>query len=164
MKRNHPAASYFTAMQVWNDFAVQSAEIAVASAQVIGHRTGRLAAAGAAPSARDQKEFVLMGQEKFEAGTQSAFAMAAHMMTMNQSLGVQAFENLMRSTTALLSLANSTTPKQLGARQAELARALEQSALTATDLTESATRLAHHGLKPIHAKVRANAKRLGKRR
>jgi hypothetical protein len=39
-----------------------------ASAQVIGHRTGRMALAGPAPNARDRREIALMGQQKIEAG------------------------------------------------------------------------------------------------
>jgi DNA-binding transcriptional regulator YdaS (Cro superfamily) len=62
-----------------------------------------------------------------------------------------------------MSLASSRTPSQLIARQAALARALGQSASSMAQVSGSAAKLAHRGLKPIHSKATANAKRLGKR-
>jgi len=104
-----------------------------------------------------------MGQEKIEAGAQSAQAMAAHMMSMSQPWGGLAFRHLLRNSAAFMSLASSRTPSQLISRQAALARALGQSAVRMADVSKDATKLAHRGLKPIHAKATANAKRLGKR-
>jgi hypothetical protein len=155
--------SYLTPFMQWNDLAMKTAEMMLASAQVISHRTGRMALAGPVPNEHDQREFLLMGQEKIEASARSAQAMGAHMMSMNQALGALAFKNMLRSIAAFLSLANSRTPGQLIARQAVVARALGQSAISIADVSQSATRLAHHGLKPIHAKATANAKRLAKR-
>ena len=111
MKRNYAGYSYLSPFMLWSDLATKTLEMMLASAQVIGHRTGRMALAGPVPNARDRREFALMGQEKIEAGAQSAQAMVAHIMTMSQN----------------------------------------------------ATKLAHRGLKPIHAKATANARRLGKR-
>jgi hypothetical protein len=163
MKHTYLGYSYFAPFMQWNDLAMKTAEMMLASAQVIGHRTGRMASAGTAPNARDWREFTLMGQEKIEASAQSAQAMAAHLMTMNRPLGAQAFENMLRSAAAFMRLAISLTPGQVIARQAALARALGQSAVSIANVSESATKLAHRGLKPIHAKATANAKRLGKR-
>ena len=163
MKRNYPGYSYFLPLMLWSDLATKALEMMLASAQVIGYRTGRMALAGAAPNARDRREFALMGQEKIEAGAQSAQAMAAHLMTMNQPWGALAFRHLLRNSAAFMSLASSRTPSQLIARQAAVARALGRSAVHMADVSKDATKLAHRGLKPIHAKARANAKRLGKR-
>jgi len=163
MKRNPLGHSCYAPFMLWNDLAMKTAELMLSSAQVIGHRTGRMALAGPAPNARDRREFALMGQEKIDASARSAQAMARQMMTMNQPLGVQAFKNIRRSTAAFMSLANSRTPGQLVARQAALARALGQSAVSIADVSKRVTRLAHRGLKPIHAKATANAKRLAKR-
>jgi len=44
-------------------------EMATAAAQTIHDRTQRMARAGLSPSARDRKEFLLMGQEKLEAAS-----------------------------------------------------------------------------------------------
>ena len=163
MKRNDLHRSYFSPFMLWSDLAAKTLEMMVASAQVIGHRTGRMARAGPSPSARDRREFALMGQEKIEAAAQSAQAMAAHMMAMGQPWGALAFRHCLRNSAALMSLASSRTPSQLIARQAALARALGQSAISMAEMSKSATTLAHRGLKPIHARATANARRLGKR-
>jgi hypothetical protein len=163
MKRNYLGHAYLSSFMAGGDLAAKTLEMMLASAQVIGHRTGRIALAGAAPNARDQREFALMGQEKIEAGAQSAQAMTAHMMSTSQSWGVFAFHQLLRNSAAFMSLASSRTPSQLIARQAALGRALGQSAISMAGVSKNATKLAHRGLKPIHAKATANAKRLGKR-
>jgi hypothetical protein len=148
---------------LWSDLATKTLETMLASAQVIGHRTGRMVSAGLTPNARDRREIALMGQEKLEAGAQSAQTMAAQMMTMSKPLGALDFRHILRSSAAFMSLASSRTPSQLIARQAAFARALSQSAVSMADVSKSATQLAHRGLDPIHAKAAANAKRLRKR-
>ena len=163
MKRNYVGCSYFIPFMLWSDLATKTLEMILASAQVIGHRTGRMALAGPTPHARDRREIALMGQEKIEAGAQSAQAMAAHMMAMSQPWGELAFRHILRSSAAFMSLASSRTPSQLIARQAALARALGQSTVSMADVSKNAVQLAHRGLKPIHAKAIANAKRLGRR-
>ena len=163
MKRNSPGYPYFFPLMLWSDLATKTLEMMLASAQVIGDRTGRMALAGAAPNARDRREFALMGQDLIEAGAQSAQAMAAHMMSMSQPWGALAFRHLLQNSAAFMSLASSRMPSQLISRQAALARALGQSAVRMADVSKDATKLAHRGLKPIHAKATANAKRLGKR-
>ena len=163
MKRNYPGYPYFLPLVLWSDLATKALEMMLASAQVIGYRTGRMAQAGPAPNARDRREFALMRQEKIEAGAHSAQAMAARMMTMSQPWGALAFRHLLQNSAALMSLASSRTPSQFMARQAALARALGQSASSVAHVSGSAAKLAHRGLKPIHARATANAKRLGKR-
>ena len=163
MKINYPDYSSFVPLMLWSDLAMKTLEMMLASAQVIGHRSRRMALAGPAPNARDRREFALMGQEKIEAGAQSAQAMAAHMVSMSQPWGALAFRHLLRNSAAFMSLASSRTPTQLIARQAALARAVAQSAISMADVAKNATKLAHRGLKPIHAKATANARRLGKR-
>ena len=163
MKRNYVGHADLSPFMLWGDLATKTLEMMLASAQVIAHRTGRMALAGPAPNARDRREFALMGQEKIEAGAQSAQAMAAHMMSMSQPWGVLAFHHLLRNSAAFMSLASSRTPSQWIARQAALVQAVGQSAVHIADVSKGATKLAHRGLKPIHAKATANAKRLGKR-
>ena len=163
MKRNTFGYSWVTPFVLWNDVAIKAAEMMLASAQVIGHRTRRMALAGPEPSTSDRREFALMAREKVEAGGKSAQAMAAHVVTMYQPWGIQAFRDTLRCTAAFMSLANSRTPGQLSARQTAFARALGQSAVGMAGVSKSAARLAHRGLKPIHAKATANAKRLRSR-
>ena len=163
MKRSYAGHSYLSLFMLWSDLATKTLEMMLASVQVIGHRTGRMALAGPVPDARDRREFALMGQEKVEAGAQSAQAMVAHMMTMSQPWGALVFRHLLQNSAAFMSLAGSRTPSQLIARQAALARAIGQSASSMAHVSGSAAKLAHRSLKPIHAKATANAKRLGKR-
>jgi hypothetical protein len=163
MKRNYLGYSHFVPFMLWSDLVTKTLETMLASAQVIGHRTGRMALAGPTPNARDRREIALMQQEKIEAGAQSAQPMAAHMMTMSQPWGALAFRHILRNSAAFMSLASSRTPSQLVARQAVFARALGHSTVSIVDVSKSVTKLAYRGLKPIHAKATANAKRLGKR-
>jgi hypothetical protein len=163
MKRNYRGYSCVVPLTEWSDLAAKMLEMMQASAQVIGHRTGRMALAGPAPNARDRREFALMGQEKFDAGAQSVQAMTAHMMTMSQSWVVLIGRQILRNNMAFISLATSRTPSQLITRQAAFAQALGQTAASMADVSTSAAVLANRGLRPIHAKATANAKRLGKR-
>jgi hypothetical protein len=162
MKRSR-TPSFTNPFLVWSRLAWKTSEMMLASAQVIQHRTGRIAAAGAAPSARDRREFALMGQEKIEAGVQSASAMAAQMMAMNPLLGPRAFKHMMTGAAAVMSLAASRTAGQAMARHAKLVRTMMQSTATTAQLSGAAARLAQRGLKPIHSRATANADRLGKR-
>jgi len=155
--------SFTNPFLVWTHLAWKTGEMMLASAQVIQHRTGRMAVAGAKPSARDRREFALMGQEKIEAGIESAGAMAAEMMAMNPLLGTRAVKNMMTGAAALMSLATSQTASQAMARHAKVVRIMAQSAGTTAQVSGAAARLAQHGLKPIHSRATANAKRLGRR-
>jgi hypothetical protein len=148
---------------VWTRLAWKTGEMMLASAQVIHHRTGLMAAAGATPSARDRREFALMGQEKIEAGVESASAIAAQMMTLNPLLGPRAYKHMVTGAAAVMALAASRTAGQAVARHAKLVRTMTQSAATTAQLAGAAARLAQRGLKPIHSRATANAKRLGKR-
>jgi hypothetical protein len=55
--------------------AVKAVELSLAAPQVIAHRTARMMAAGANPSARDRREFQRMGTEKVFAFWESMNAM-----------------------------------------------------------------------------------------
>lgn len=146
----------------WSELAFKTGEMMMASAQVIQHRTGRMAVAGAAPSLRDQREFTLMGQEKVEAVVESAQAMALQMMAMNPVLGLRTFELMVKGSKAMLSMATSTTISQSLKQQEQFARVLTESAKANSELSQSAAKIAHHGLKPIHSRATSNAKRLAK--
>jgi hypothetical protein len=162
MKRNTRNA-FGNPFLVWTDLAWTMGEMCLASAQVISHRTARMAAAGPTPSARDLQEFTRMGQEKSDAATESGRAMAAHLTTMNLKFGASAFRHIVSGTAALMALARSRTVGESITRHAKLAEALSRSALMASEFSDSAARLAGRGLTPIHARATANARRLSKR-
>jgi hypothetical protein len=147
----------------WTDLAWRIGEMSIASAQVVAHRTRHMAAAGPTPKARDRQEFSRMGQEKIEAATESARAIAAQMATMNLKFGARAFRHMVTATAAIASLAASRSVGQSITRQVKFAETLSRSAKTAFELSDSSARLARRGLKPIHARATANARRLSKR-
>jgi hypothetical protein len=147
----------------WTDLAWTMGEMWVASAQVISHRTARMAAAGPTPSARDVQEFTRMGQEKIDAATESGRAIAAQLTTMHLKFGARLFRNMVTGTAALMSLAASRNVGESIARHATLAQTISRSAILASELSDSAATLARHGLTPIHARATANARRLRKR-
>jgi hypothetical protein len=147
----------------WTDLAWKVGEMSMASAQVIAHRTTRMAAAGPNPSARDQQEFTRMGQEKIDAATESAQAMGLQLLNMNLRFSARVFRHMVTGGAAMMSLATSRDAKQFVTGQARLAQTMSQSAATAADMSHSTVRIAAHGLKPVHARATANARRLGKR-
>jgi len=147
----------------WADLAWKIGETSMASAQVIAHRTTRMAVAGPMPNASDCHEFAQMGQEKYEAAAESAQAFTAHLTTMNLKFGARVFRQLVTGTAALMSLASSRNVGQFVARQASLTQTLSRSTITALELSDSTAILARRSLKPIHARATANARRLGKR-
>ncbi|HEX6706101.1 MAG TPA: polyhydroxyalkanoate granule-associated phasin [Albitalea sp.] len=159
-KPRHPVATMPLAL--WNDIALRTGEMMVASAQVIAHRTGRMAAAGHSPSLRDRREFTRMGLEKVEAAGESLWAMGQHLTAMNMQLAMKAWQDMVAAGTAWMSLAGSRSLPQAMRRHGELARTVSASAKSASRLSDATARVARQGLKPIHSRATANAKRLRK--
>ncbi|WP_298232297.1 polyhydroxyalkanoate granule-associated phasin [uncultured Azohydromonas sp.] len=109
-------------------------EIAQSAPQVIAHRSTRMALAGHMPSARDRKEFHLMGAEKLEAMGESAFAVMLQLLQAQQ--------------TATLALMSAWWKPQAWVDPGPWLRAMP--GVTAA------------GLKPVHKRVTANAQRLAR--
>jgi hypothetical protein len=142
---------------------MKTGEMMLASAQVIHHRTGRIAAAGPTPNQRDRREFTVMGQEKFAAASESAQAVAARMLKLNQQMRAVAFNNIVTGTAGVMSVATARTIAQSSKAQAALMQStISSSSKAASQIADSVARIAHHGLKPVHSRATANAKRLGK--
>ena len=104
-----------------------------------------------------------MGQEKYDAASESGRAIAAYLTTMNLKFGARAFGQMVTGTASLMALATSRSVGESVTRHAELARTFSRFALMASDFSDSAARLAARGLTPIHARATANARRLRKR-
>ena len=60
-----------------------------------------------------------------------------------------------------MGLATSVTPAQAAAHSHELLSAGNRAVATATQMGSASARVVQRGLKPIHAKATANARRLG---
>lgn len=148
---------------MWSRLAWKTGEMAIASAQVIGHRSSRLALAGSVPSVRDQREFALMGQEKGEAAMESAQAAGVRMLMLNQQFAALAFKQMLSASAALMSIAASRTAAESVARQSKLVRdTMAGSVVAASKLSGSTAQLARRALKPVHTRVSGNVRRLGR--
>jgi hypothetical protein len=67
----------------WLPVAMNLWEMSIAAPQVIALRSARMLDAGPFPSARDQREFARMFQEKAEAYAESMTAMSLELFAMN---------------------------------------------------------------------------------
>lgn len=79
MARRPASPLFFNPFALWMDLALKTAEMLFASGLVIGTRVNRMQRAGPVPSARDRKEFTLMGTEKLKAMSDSAMAVGLRM-------------------------------------------------------------------------------------
>ncbi len=150
---------------MWSRLAWKTGEMAIAATQVIGRRTTRFALAGPLPSAPDQREFALMGREKGEAALESARAVGVRMLALNQQFVALAFKQMLSASAALMSIAASRTAAESVERQSKLAReTLATTVAVASKLSASTAQLAQRALKPVHTRVSANARRLGKKK
>ena len=146
----------------WSELANQATEMMLASAQVISHRTGRMATAGPAPSADDLDEFSLMTQEKFEAAAESSLSVAAHCLQLNQQLWTQMLAQMQDAMRAMVSAATSSNLAESMTHQATLITAMSPSVDAHTQLSNAAADLTRRALDPIHARAIANAERLAR--
>jgi hypothetical protein len=163
MKRHHSRLYGANPLLPWTELAMKTGEMMLASAQVISHRTTRMAQAGPMPNERDRREFTLMGQEKLDAAAASAQAMALRMVSANQQFAATAFQQMMSSAGGWMALLATPVAALSGQKQAELLRdTMMDSAAAASQMADSIAHVAHHGLKPIHSRAVSNAKRLGK--
>lgn len=160
MRRNHGFPP-FHPYAAWSRLALQYAEMLAASAVVIHHRTGRMAAAGTSPNARDRKEFTRMGQEKLDAAAESAQAMAQRMGSDNVDLGARMMQQMMHAGTGLLGMWMAPALFWSPQGQARARRAVFSGMAPLASLVSNAgVSVARHGLKPVHARATANARRL----
>ncbi|TPG24977.1 polyhydroxyalkanoate granule-associated phasin [Variovorax guangxiensis] len=154
------SSRFFNPLMLWADVALKTQEMLMSSGAVIQVRTGRMAKAGLAPSAEDITEFQLMGQEKLAAVSESSAAVANQLHTSGFSLAQRSMRHWLSGATAWVGLATSLTPAQAVAHSHELFNASSRAVATASQIGSAGARIAQRGLKPIHAKATANARRL----
>jgi hypothetical protein len=149
---------------MWSQLAWKTGEMAIAATQVIGHRMGRPAFPGVAPSARDLREFALMAREKGAVGLESALAVGEPLLRLNQEVAALAFKQIMSASVALMSIAASRTSAESVSRQSKLVQdTMTGSVIAAAKLSGSTAQIARRALTPVHRRVSGNARRLGKR-
>ncbi|HEY5309457.1 MAG TPA: polyhydroxyalkanoate granule-associated phasin [Casimicrobiaceae bacterium] len=120
--------------------AIQATELAVAAPLVAAHRLSRLALAGHRPDRRDRREFALMGAEKVAAFHESWNAMFMQTLRIQQEI------------------------------VASMWRPFHSPRFTpwpwvvppTLDLPHSTLRVLAKGMAPVHRRVVANARRLGR--
>lgn len=156
-------SSFLNPFALWTDLAMQTTGMMLASAEVIGHRTTRMANASIPPSARDAAEFTLMGQEKVEAATESMQAAGLAMLTFSPFAAMKMLNEMAAVQTSLFHLATSSSLPAAMSRHQTLGRSMRKATDSALSLSDHAANAALDTLKPIHRRATANAKRLGKR-
>jgi hypothetical protein len=165
MKRKPPTVLPFANPYLsWTSYALKSAEMSSAAAQVIATRVGRMVAAGANPTAADQREMARMGAEKVEAFSRAGLALATGMTPAVMNLGVQGLQAWMSILGAGARLAASGTVPQAARRQRALVKAVTRHTPAVHRGSNAAAKLAHAALAPVHAKATANAKRLARKK
>jgi hypothetical protein len=164
MRSNSSSLALFAPFMLWADLALRTTEMLLASGQVIGTRVGRIARAGANPSARDTKEFTLMGSEKVKAATQSGLAVVAQLQSANYQLMARGWQQWLASLGAMTALASSRSFSEAVSRQHRLVHSLARSGPTHSRLSSDTARLFSAALAPVHGAATANARRLARAR
>lgn len=158
-----PAGMQAAPFVLWTRLAMTTWEMLFASAQVISHRTQRMLRAGPLPDARDRREFHLMGQEKVEAAGEAMRAVALKSLSLNQQFGLYLYRQWVSGASAWMSLASSRSATHAATLQGELLRrSVTQAGGAVTQIGDAVARTMHTGLRPIHARATANARRLAK--
>lgn len=149
-----PALSSEDPYTVWNNLASKTTEMMTASAQVISHRSTRMALAGLVPTQRDQDEFKLMKQEKIDALSESAHAITLRMMSLQHQVAKLALQQLLLGSKDLFALAVGAFAKPMSH--------IAHSAEAMSQLNASLADVAQTGLQPLYSRATANAIRLAK--
>lgn len=156
---------FTTPFLMWSRLAIKTGEMILGSAQVIAHRTTRMALAGGTPGETDRQEFALMGREKGEAAFDSARSMGFPLLMLNQQVAALAFKQMLSAWTSMLSIGSSRTPAQTVERQAKFVRdTIGDSVVAASKLSGASARVARSALRPVHKRVAGNVIRLGKKK
>ncbi|EIF35184.1 hypothetical protein BCh11DRAFT_02997 [Burkholderia sp. Ch1-1] len=145
----------------WLQAVTEAGEMFAATAQVVGHRTTRMALAGPIPSERDRSEFSLMGREKKEAASESLQALGLGFLNLAMAVAVDTGNHVWATSAAAVALASSQSPSQWLERQTALNGLAANAPANPLRLANMAARVMQKSLTPIHHRATANAKRLG---
>lgn len=156
-------STFMNPFLMWSRLAWKIGEMAVTSIPVIGDRTGRLVLGNLAADPRVQHAFDSMGREKGEAAWAAGRAVGLRMLLLNQQFAAMTFNHVLATSAALMSIAASRSPGESAFRQTRLVHdTLTRSVAATSKLSHSTADLAHRALKPVHARVRKNVRRLTK--
>ena len=144
----------------WLRTVAEAGEMFAATAQVMGHRTARMALAGPVPSERDQTEFSLMSREKKEAASESLQALGFGFFSLAMVIAVDTGNRMWATSVAAVALLASQSPAQWLEHQTALAGIAADAPANPLHLANSTARVMRESLAPIHERATANAKRL----
>jgi hypothetical protein len=145
---------------LWAGIAIKTGELMWASAQVISHRTQRMAFADFIPNSRDRREFTLMGREKIDALAESSQAVTKRIWELQCQANTIAWKKAFSNTRNLFLAAN---PTALRRRQKKwINDTFSNPPLDASRISSSIATVAQKALDPLHSRATANAKRLAK--
>ena len=156
----HRSPDPFTA---WTRLAFRTGEMMLSAAEVIAHRTTRIAASGMLPHPQDRAEFARMGQEKVDAAIECAGALARHAVEDPWRAATHAWQDAWGLGLDLMALASSATPAQALHRHTLVMKRLGRAS-GAERATSSALMLSDRMLAPLHRRTAANVKRLRRAR
>lgn len=155
-KMRSPLDIYFNPFALWVNVAAKTAELLMASSEVIAARAAQLAAL-------ETQELTLMGSEKVEAFSRAAGHWLLACWPM-QRHAWRALREWSAVGNAALALATSRTLGQAVSRRNVLAHAAAKALPSTFKASTAAARSTDRILSPIHGKASANAKRLRRRR
>lgn len=147
----------------WGPFAellTTYAEMTLAAAQTISHRSVLLNRAGINPNAAERREIIRMGVEKGEAATQSAQAMSDEWPGVNRHMAAL-LQRQAEIAKAWAAFASVRSLAELAVAQQRYWDAVSKGGEAAFRLWTAGVQTAQKGLQPIHARTTANARRLG---
>jgi hypothetical protein len=161
MRYRRPRRNIDPWIPAWWKTVLKMWEIGQATPQVIAHRTARMRAAGLFPNMADRKEFSRMGQEKIEALTESWSAMAMQTYRINMELTSIAAQQWWNAWVTLPQLMAAPSKSGFAKAQSALTR-VGVSPSSSKRLASSFARTVAKGIAPVHKRVTANARRLGR--
>lgn len=143
--------------------AVQQSDLGIVSARTIGYRTAMMAGALTDPVELTNPEFVRMGTEKVEAAAESAGAMAHGMADLQKAWMALFMAPAQAMMVGMSGFSACRSPGDLLTAQRRLVEGSIMASVSAgLHFAESAAVLAGAGLRPIHRKASANARRLAR--
>ncbi|MDQ2696770.1 MAG: hypothetical protein M3Z21_15605 [Pseudomonadota bacterium] len=143
-------------------FLAKCGEMAAAASQTIFYRSLMMATAGARPNAAERREFHRMGAEKVAAAAAAGQAMAADAARL-QRLWADQTRHQGEVARAVMAFASASTAAELMIAQQAYWSALWRGWDAGLKLWAASLATAQKGIRPIHARAAANARRLAAR-
>jgi hypothetical protein len=160
MRRKNPTARQLSVLFSWYQLMRQTAEMAVASAQVVSYRTQRMARAVSDPHTSGASEFPLMWMEKVDAAGRASRALTGGDVARAVQESSDLYQRLVRNAWDTMSLMRSRTPSQFISRYMRWMSSWGQSANSMASAATAVTKRTRKVIAPYHSASTRNAVRL----